>query len=195
MMMLASTVMVMEAPLPTLTTSSIQSGLENGLLLLMSVPSGLEDSTITTLHMPSIASGLTAHTLTSLMHPSPLTSTELLRCLDHTDRTLFPLSRMESALRIPTTSPTMMLILLGNVCSIFSMPTLLDTSCGLQETSSRRDGTTLPPTTMAGSRTLQTPRVPTSHSLSESLSIEICFNSSMRQVKFLFHKLRYLLCY
>merc|ERR1711915_220877 len=110
-MMLARTVMDMETPSPTLTTSSIQSGLENGLLPLMSVPSGSEDSTTTTLHMPSNASGLTAHTPTSLMHPLPPTSTESLRCLDHMDRTPSPPFRTESALRIQPTSLTTMSIL------------------------------------------------------------------------------------
>merc|ERR1712110_1127917 len=131
---------------------STPSGLENGLLQLMSVPFGSEDSMTTTLHTHRNANGLIAHTLTS-MTALELTSIELPQCLDHMDQTLCPPSNTENVQRTQLISVIAMSKFLELASCTFSMTTLLDTSYGLPETSLRRDGTTSLLTTMAGLKT------------------------------------------
>ena len=85
-------------------TSNMMSGLESGPLQQTFALFGSEASTITTLHMPTSVIGLIAHTPTSKTKILPSTSTALLICLDHLDRTLSQLSKRVNALKIPLTT-------------------------------------------------------------------------------------------
>ena len=114
-MTLENIVMVTEMLSLVPPQSNMMSGLESGLLQLMFVLFGSEDSMITILHTLMTVNGLTAPTPTSQTKSSQLISIALQTCLDHLVQTLFRPSRMENAQEIPHISAKKRLILLVNV--------------------------------------------------------------------------------